>query len=478
MSKYNLSVKEFLEKSASGEIDYADFSEKFLDEVKKADKKFELFTAIDDSKPDNPKLKIDRPRLNLLPEFFGLPISVKDNICVKGIQSTAGSKILEGYKPPFDATCVRLLKEASGWVFGKTNQDEFGFGTFSTNSAYGIPKNPLDRERSCGGSSGGAAGGIVAINMPHIAVSESTGGSISAPASFCGVAGLTPTYGLVSRYGLIDYANSLDKIGVIAKSVWDISFALSAMAGFDSRDSTSINKKQEDYRTNLNGDVKNLKIGIPKEYMENLDEKIEKALWNSIKKLESLGATYHEISLPHTKYSLAAYYIIATAEASTNLAKFSGMRYGHEEEISGSFNEYFSKVRTKYFGQEAKRRILLGTFARMAGYRDQYYLKALKVRTLVIDDFQKAFKKVDVLASPAMPVIAPKFSDVEKLTPIKNYMMDILTVGPNLAGVPMISVPCGQVNGMPIGLHLIGDHLQEKKVLDAGFAFENTVKAN
>ena len=464
MTDYNFCVKEFLEKSGKGEIDYSDFSQNFLQNIEKINKKLELLNTIDASKKGSEK-----------PSFFGLPVSVKENICVKDMQSTAGSKILEGYIPPFDATCIKNLRDSNGWIFGKTNQDEFGFGTFSTNSGYGIPKNPLDPSRSCGGSSGGAAGLVAALKLPQIAIAESTGGSISAPAAFCGVPGLTPTYGLVSRYGLIDYANSLDKIGIIARSVWDIAFGLSTIAGFDPRDSTSINKKPENYNVEQGADLKKVRIGIPKEYMENLDKKIEACIWESIKTLEKYGATYQEISLPHTKYSLAAYYIIATAEASTNLAKFSGMRYGKEEEISGNFNEYFSKVRTKYFGEEAKRRILLGTFARMAGYRDQYYLKALKVRTLVIEDFKKAFKKVDILAAPTMPVIAPKFSEIEKLTPLENYMMDILTVAPNLAGVPMLSLPCGKVDGMPVGLHMIGDHLQEKKILNLGYEFEDMV---
>ena len=464
MANYNMSVKVFVEKSRTGEIDYSDFFPKYMEEVKNANKKFDLLNTIVDTRPEKTGKSL-----------YGLPISVKDCICVNGVQSTAGSRILEGYKPPFNATVIENLKKESATIIGKTNQDEFGFGTFSTNSGFGVPKNPLDTTRSCGGSSGGAAGIVRALSLPHIAIAESTGGSISCPAAFCGVIGLTPTYGLVSRYGLIDYANSLDKIGPIGKYIYDVALALSIISGHDPKDSTSINKKPDRYHENLGADLRKVKIGIPKEYMENLDKKIEGCIWDSIKTLEKYGATYEEVSLPHTKYSLAAYYIIATAEASTNLAKFSGMRYGQEAEISGNFNEYFSKVRTKYFGEEAKRRILLGTFARMAGYRDQYYMKAMKVRTLVIEDFKKAFKKVDVLAAPTMPVIAPKFSEIEKLTPIENYMMDVLTVAPNLAGVPMLSMPCGKVDGMPVGLHLIGDHLQEQKILDLGYEFEDMV---
>ncbi len=401
----------------------------------------------------------------------GIAVSVKDCICVKGVESAAGSRILEGYRPPFDAAVVSKIKGAGGVIIGKTNQDEFGFGTFSVNSGFRIPRNPHDPSRSCGGSSGGAAGLTAALpdNIHHIALGQSTGGSISCPASFCGVVGLTPTYGLVSRYGLIDYANSMDKIGPIAKTVEDAAFMLSVIAGHDERDPTTIQSKNQDYTKYLKSGIKGMNIGVPKEYFrEGVDDAVKDKVWEGIKKLEGLGARYQEISLPLTKYALSAYYIIASAEASTNLAKFCGMRYGASENIEGSFNEYFSKVRSKYFGEEAKRRVLLGTYARMAGYRDQYYLKAMKVRTLIIQEFKKAFQKYDVLIAPTMPIIAPKFSEIEKMTPAQQYMMDILTVGPNLAGIPHLSVPCGTVRGMPVGLHVLGNHLQEGKILRVG----------
>ena len=407
----------------------------------------------------------------------GIAISVKDNICVKGVQSAAGSRILEGYKPPFDATAVSRVREAGGIIIGKTNQDEFGFGTFSTNSGFGIPKNPHDPSRSCGGSSGGAAGLTAALpdDIPHIALAESTGGSISCPASFCGVVGLTPTYGLVSRLGIIDYANSLDKIGAIAKNVISVAKMLSVIAGQDEQDQTSIHSKKEDYERYTNRPIKGMKIGMPKEYFgKGIDDAVEEKVWDSIKQLESMGASYKEVSLPSTKAALAAYYIIATAEASTNLAKLCGMRYGASEEPADSehFNDYFSRVRGKYFGAEAKRRIMLGTFTRMAGYRDAYYLRAMKARTVIINEFKKAFKSCDVLISPTMPLIAPKFSDIEKMKPIEHYMMDILTVAPNLAGIPQLSVPYGKVNGMPVGVHILADHLQEGKMITIGSALE------
>jgi len=435
-----------------------------IDKVKKLNEEYNTFVTIANSTKATGDGKLK-----------GIAVSVKDNICVKGMQSAAGSKILEGYIPPFDATVVAKVRNEGGFILGKTTQDEFGFGTFSVHSPYGIPKNPHDKTRSAGGSSGGAAVITSLADFPHIAIGESTGGSITAPASFCGVAGITPTYGRTSRWGLIDYANSLDKIGCIGKTVDDVALLLSVISGPDKYDSTVAQVRPEDFTKNLNQPIKGMKIGVPKEYFgEGVDKKIAKIVWNSIKKLEGMGATYEEVSLPHTKYSVASYYIIAMAEASTNLTKFCGMRYGMHLPIegNGNYDEYFSKVRAAGFTEEAKRRVILGTFTRMAGYRDAYYLKALKVRTKVIQDFKAAFKKVDVLAAPSMPVIAPKFKEIEKLTPIQNYMMDILTVAPNLAGIPMISVPCGSVQKMPVGLHLMGDHMQEGKILQVADAFE------
>lgn len=401
----------------------------------------------------------------------GYAVSVKDNICVKGMESTAGSKILEGYVPPFDATVIAKCRSEGAGILGKTTQDEFGFGTFNINTPYSRPLNPHDPERSTGGSSGGAACLTAVADFPHLALSESTGGSISCPASWCGVVGVTPTYGRVSRWGLIDYANSLDKIGVMAKTVEEAALLLEVISGSDRYDSTVLDAPVPRY-TDLD-QVDGLKVGVPKEYFgEGVDPDVEEKVWAAIKGLESGGAEVSEVSLPHTKYSLSSYYIIAMAEASTNLAKFSGLRYGLQNPIEGDFNQYFSRVRTKGMGDEAKRRVMLGTFTRMAGYRDAYYLKALKVRTRVIADFKRALNDVDVLAAPAMPVVAPRFDEIELLEPIQHYMMDVLTVAPNLAGIPMVSVPCGLVHGMPVGLHLMADHLEEHKLLKAALEVE------
>ena len=461
--KYNISVKEFVDESRNGSINYADFCSAVTEKTSALNETYNFFQFVANF----------RQRAAAEAPLYGLPISVKDCICVKGMQSSAGSKILQGYMPPFDATAVARIKESGARVLGKTNQDEFGFGTFSTNSAYGVPKNPYDPQRSCGGSSGGAAGITAALKMPHIALAESTGGSISCPAAFCGVVGLTPTYGLVSRYGLIDYANSLDKIGVMARCVYDAALLLSHIGGHDPMDSTSLNIKKQDYtKSAAKKDLKGLRIGVPKEYFDGVDPKITKQVESAIEKLESLGAKSVKISLPMTKYALAAYYIIASAEASTNLSKYCGMRYGLHLDIEGNFSDYFSKVRSAGFGLEAKRRIILGTFARMSGYRDAYYLKAMKVRTMIINDFKKAFKKCDVLAAPTMPILPPKFSDIARLTPLENYQMDALTVPSNVAGIPQLSINCGFISSLPVGLHLMADHLQESRLIETAAAFE------
>jgi aspartyl-tRNA(Asn)/glutamyl-tRNA(Gln) amidotransferase subunit A len=461
---YNLSVREYLDQVNGRNFDRSGFLHHVIDESKKLDVEYNFFRYI------------GLEDISFSSGLTGLPVSVKDNICVQGVVSSAGSRILENYVPPFDATAVLRVKQAGGNVIGKTNQDEFGFGTFSTNCAFGVPKNPHDKERSCGGSSGGAAGLTAAADFPHIALAESTGGSISCPASFCGVVGLTPTYGLVSRYGLIDYANSLDKIGVIGKTVFDVALLLSVIAGHDEKDFTSLSHRKYDYTKSCKDYLHGKRIAVPKEYFRNIDKGVEKTVWNAIDILKDRGAKISEVSLPTTDFALSAYYIIATAEASTNLAKYCGIRYGLSEEIEGNFDEYFSKVRSRGFGEEAKRRIMLGTFARMAGYRDQYYLKAMQARTMIINDFKRVFSRYDAIAAPTMPVIAPKFSEIKKLTPLQVYQMDVLTVGPNLAGLPHISMPCGTSKGMPVGLHLISDHLQEAEIIEIAYAFEQAAK--
>jgi aspartyl-tRNA(Asn)/glutamyl-tRNA(Gln) amidotransferase subunit A len=408
-------------------------------------------------------------------QLSGVPFVVKDAICTENVTSSAGSKILENYKPVFDATVVKRLKEAGAEFYGKTQQDEFGFGSFSKNCAFGTPKNPHDPERVVGGSSGGAGAIVAAMDQPLISLGESTGGSITNPAAYNGVVGITPTYGRVSRYGLVDYANSLDKIGVLAKTVYGAAKGLEVISGEDENDQTTSGRNVEKYSELEERD--DLTIGVPKQYAElvGIEEGVKENFEDSLEKFKDMGheVEYLDMPLLHKDYSVPAYYIMAISEASTNLAKMSGMRYGLEKdpEDFDDFNEYFSQVRSEGFGEEAKRRILVGTYTRQAGYRDQYYIKAAKVRQKIIDQFKEAFEEVDVLVSPSMPNIAPKIEEAEEMSPTEIYAMDTLTVGPNLAGMPMISVPNGKSEGMPTGLHIVGDHFEEKKILDVAYTY-------
>lgn len=429
---------------------------KIWEEAKELDKKYKLFITINENLSEK-----------------GIPLVVKDNICTKGLRTTAGSQILNNYVPIFDATVIKRLKEKGFYVLGKTAQDEFGFGTFSINCSYKVPKNPNDVERSCGGSSGGTAAYIKASKLVEYGLGESTGGSISCPAAFCGVVGLTPTYSLVSRYGLIDYANSFDKIGPITKTVKQSAEILNIISGYDEKDQTSSQKEKEDYIKYCGQSIKKMKIGVVKEFFsEDVDEKVKKRVWDAIKKLESLGAKYEEVTIPLQDYVVPTYYILATAEASTNLAKYCGLRYGMSAKLQGYYDDYFSNVREMGFGKEAKRRILLGTFIRMVGYRDAYYIKAMKLRTNMIKEYKKLFKKVSVLAGPTMPVLPPKFNEIEKLIPVENYMMDILTIPSNLTGMPSLSIPVKETNGLPVGMQFIADHFEENKIIRLGDAYE------
>jgi len=468
-------MKEFINKIKNNEIDIVEHTHKVLQECKKINEEYCYFNVISEelALAQANKLKIDIKKNNVKSKrLLGIMISAKDAICVKGVDSTAGSKILEGYKPLFDATVIKKAVEQGAIIIGKTAQDEFGFGSFSVNT-NNIPKNPYDKTRSCGGSSGGAAGITSKSSFPHIALGESTGGSIASPASFCGVYGLTPTYGRVSRYGLIDFGNSLDKIGTMGKTNYDAALLMETISGYDNKESTSLNVPVKNYSETKN-DVKGMKIGIIKEaFGEGVNTKVDKTVWNGIKKLEKTGAKIEEVSLSMPiEYGLATYYLISSCEASTNLAKYCGMRYGASKNMEGNFNEYFTKVRSNNFTKEAKRRILLGTFARMTGYRDAYYIKALKVRTKIIEEYHKTFKKYDCLITPTVPVLPVKFSEIDKLSPLQHYMMDVMLVGPNVAGLPHLSVPVGTVDKLPVGMLLIGDHLKENELLKIGNEFD------
>jgi aspartyl-tRNA(Asn)/glutamyl-tRNA(Gln) amidotransferase subunit A len=408
-------------------------------------------------------------------KLLGLPVTVKDCICVEGVRTTAGSAIISDYVPPFSATCVARIEAEGGVVIGKTAMDEFGFGGFCVNVGKGFrtPKNPLDGSRCTGGSSGGSGAIAAALpsSIPHASLAESTGGSITSPACFCGVVGFTPTYGRVSRFGLIDFASSLDKIGPIAKTVSDASLLLEAAQGWDARDMTS----RPEPPAALSGatPAKKARIGVPREFFEGVDSRVSDAVWKTLKRLEAEGASVREVSLPTAKYAVPAYYLVAVSEASTNLGKFNGTRYGLQEDANGrGFNEYFSAIRAEGFGEEAKRRVILGTFARMAGYRGQYYLRAMKVRTKIIEEFSRAFKEFDALLAPSMPILPPTFGEISGLAPHEAYALDLCTTPPNIAGIPHVSVPCGRVGALPVGMQVMCAHLRERQAAEIALAVE------
>jgi aspartyl-tRNA(Asn)/glutamyl-tRNA(Gln) amidotransferase subunit A len=402
--------------------------------------------------------------------LFGMPVGIKDNMVTKGLITTAGSQLLSNFEPLYDATVVEKLASANTVTIGKLNMDEFAMGSSNENSSYKQVKNPWDLTRVPGGSSGGSAAAVAAGEVPF-SLGSDTGGSIRQPAAFCGVVGLKPTYGRVSRYGLIAFASSLDQIGPITKSVEDNAYVLQKISGYDKRDSTSANMDVPDYLSALNKDIKGMKIGVPKEYLsEGVNEDVKKQVKQALKHLEDLGATWEEVSLPHSKYALATYYLLASSEASANLARFDGVRYGVRKEQENLIETY-KQTRTEGFGDEVKRRIMLGTFALSSGYYDAYYKKAQKVRTLIKQDFEDLFLNYDVIVGPTTPTTAFKLG--ENLNdPLTMYANDILTIPVNLAGVPAISIPCGLANGLPVGLQIIGKHFDEESVYRVAHAFE------
>lgn len=404
----------------------------------------------------------------------GIPGAIKDNICTKGIKTTCASKILQKFVPPYDATVMQKLEAQNPVVLGKTNLDEFAMGGSTENSAYHPTCNPWNTDCVPGGSSGGSAA-AVAAGTAVWALGSDTGGSIRQPASFCGVVGMKPTYGRVSRYGLVAYASSLDQIGPITKDVTDCAHILNIIAGRDEMDSTSLDVQVPDFTKALVQDVKGLKIGLPKEYfVKGMDPEVEAAVKNGVKELEKLGAEVVEISLPNTDYAISTYYLIAPAEAATNLARYDGVSYGERAEDAADLVEMMTKTRTQYLGEEVKRRIMIGNYALSAGYYDAYYLKALKVRRLVKEDYDKAFKDVDVIICPAAPSVAYKIG--EKISnPLEMYLQDACTVPLNLAGLPGISVPCGYNNDkMPIGMQIIGKALDEETILRVAYTYEQS----
>lgn len=401
----------------------------------------------------------------------GIPYALKDNICYEGVETTCASRILSGYIPPYTATVADRLRAAGAALVGKLNMDEFAMGSSTENSAFFPTRNPWDTVRVPGGSSGGAAAAVAAGMVPY-ALGSDTGGSIRQPAAFCGVVGLKPTYGLVSRYGLVAFASSLDQIGPLAHSVEDAAIVLQAIAGHDVRDSTSVRVDIPDYRSTLTGGVRGLRVGVAREYFTaGIEPGVRAAVEAAVETLRGLGATVREVSLPHTEYALSTYYLIAPAEASSNLARYDGVRYGFRAKDAADLLDMYKKTRSEGFGPEVKRRILIGTYALSSGYYDAYYKRAQQVRTLIRRDFEQAFAGVDVIVSPTTPTTA--FGLGEKLAdPLTMYLNDLLTIPASLAGLPAISVPCGLADGLPVGLQLIGPMFGEATLLRAAHAYE------
>ncbi|MDO8474427.1 MAG: Asp-tRNA(Asn)/Glu-tRNA(Gln) amidotransferase subunit GatA [bacterium] len=465
----DLSIKNIADGLVGKLFSAKELTKEFLDAAKKKDKDIHAFLNFTEDIALNQAEKIDEKiaQGEKLGALAGVPCSVKDAILVEGAPCTAGSKILERYVAPYDATVVKKIKEAGAIIIGKTNMDEFGMGGSTENSAFGPTKNPHDLTRVSGGSGGGSTASVAAEECV-IGLGEDTGGSIRLPSSFCGVVGLKPTYGAVSRYGVIALASSLDQVGPVAKTVEDAEILFNVIRGKDELDSTSVEYEIQDTKYK----IQDLRIGIPKEYFsKGLDPDVEKVIRDAIKKLENAGAKIQEIELPHTKYALAAYYIINTSEASANLARYDGIRYGLSLQGGSSLLDTYLDARGEGLGQEVKRRIILGTYALSAGYYEAYYNKAQKVRTLLKQDFEKAFEKVDVIVGPVSPFLP--FTIGERITdPLQMYLVDIYTVPVNLAGLPALSVPAGKVGNLPVGLHMIAPAFEEQRLFETGKLFE------
>ena len=479
MELTNLTIAQTHDKLTKKEFSALELAAAFLEKIGKEDKKISAFLTLTRDLALSQAKEIDDRILEgrEISVLAGVPMAVKDNILVENVRCTAGSKILENYIAPYDATVIKKLKDQGAVILGKTNLDEFAMGSSTENSGFFPTKNPHDLTRVPGGSSGGSAA-TVAANLCVFALGSDTGGSIRQPASFCGVAGLKPTYGAISRYGLIAFASSLDQIGPLTKTVEDCRIVFEAISGKDEMDSTSVNQKGACQGGGVAGgleskfQIQNIKIGVPKEYfIKGMNVEVEKIIKKAVKKIENLGAKIEEISLPHAEYALPCYYIIAPSEASANLARFDGIKYGYSEKAAKDLMEVYLQSREKGFGAEVRRRIMLGTYALSAGYYEAYYKRAQKVRTLIKDDFEKAFEKVDLILTPVSPSVAFKLG--EKISdPLTMYLSDIFTIAINLAGLPALSLPCGKVNNLPVGLQIIGNKFEEHKILKVGEIFE------
>ena len=473
-----LTVHELQEKLKSKELTSYDITKAYADRINEKEKDVQAFvtTLTDEALEKAKKIDEERESGEVEGEVAGIPIGIKDNICTKGVKTTCSSKMLENFVSPYDATVVEKLNDEKMINLGKLNMDEFAMGGSTEYSYFKKTRNPWDLNKVPGGSSGGSAAAVASRMVPW-ALGSDTGGSIRQPSSFCGVVGLKPTYGLVSRYGLVAFASSLDQIGPITKDVYDSAMLLNIITGHDERDTTSSNQEKIDYTKCLKNDVKGLKIGVPKEFFgEGINEEVKKSLEKAIETYKELGAEVEEFSLDIAKYSLATYYIIACAEASSNLGRFDGIRYGYRAKEFNDLKDLYKKSRSEGFGPEVKRRIILGTYVLSSGYYDAYYKKAQQVRTLVMNEFNKAFEKYDVLLTPTSPTVAFDIGSKSN-NPLEMYLADICTVSVNIGGLPGISIPCGvDKSNMPIGMQLIGNKFQEGIILNAAYTFEQKTK--
>lgn len=474
-----LSAIELGAKIKKREISVMEATKAQLEKIKENDSKFNCYVTLLEGEALARALEvqqlIEAGELQDSP-LAGVPVAVKDNICTKGVKTTCASKILYNFKPPYQATVVDRLNQAGAVLIGKVNMDEFAMGSTTETSFFGATKNPWNTEHVPGGSSGGATA-AVAAEEAFYSLGSDTGGSIRQPSSFCGVTGIKPTYGTVSRYGLIAYASSLDQIGPIARNVSDCATALDLISGYDKKDSTSVNRMDYQYASALMDDVKGMKIGIPKGYLgSGLDSEVKSSVLAAADRLREKGAIVEEFDLAAVDYAIPAYYVIASAEASSNLSRYDGVKYGYRTEDFESLQEVYKKSRSEGFGDEVKRRMMIGAFVLSSGYYDAYYNKALKVKAIIKEGFDKAFADYDILLGPTAPSTAPKLGE-SLADPLKMYLGDIYTVSVNLAGLPAISLPCGvDSKGLPIGLQLIGKHFGEKDIIRAAYSFEQTKK--
>lgn len=480
MELYSLTVSEIARKIKEKEITIKEVLDSVYNRIENVEEKVSAYVTLTKEQAYNRATKLQE-RLDNGEDIGimgGVPIAIKDNICTNGIKTTCSSKMLENFVPFYDATVIEKLENAGAIIIGKTNMDEFAMGSSTENSAIKKTKNPWDLERVPGGSSGGSAA-AVACDIAPCALGTDTGGSIRQPASFCNVVGLKPTYGLVSRYGVVAYASSLDQVGPLTKSVEDAAILLNVIAGKDEKDTTSADIPKKDYLKSIKDDIKGKKIGVPTEFIsDGINEDVKKAYEENLNTLKELGAEIIEIKLDYAKYSLPTYYIIATAEASSNLGRYDGIRYGHRAKDFSSLDELYVKSRTEGLGDEVKRRIMLGTYVLSSGYYDAYYKRGQKVRTLIIDDFKKAFEKCDVIAIPTTPNTSFKFGE-KTSNPLEMYLEDIYTVPVNIAGLPGISVPGGfDKNGMPIGMQFISKAFDEENLLQVAYTFEKNTGFN